>query len=211
MKKKTTQNYQKAFTVVELIMATAVFSVVLLLGLTGFIQIGKMFYKGVTLSQTRDASSNVLQTVTNDIKLASDTARPVPNMSNAICIGNHRYSYQIGRKLTALDGGSPSQYALKRETFNNPGECMNSSISPSSTSASTELLQNNMRLAKFSVSQIGATNLHSVNIKVIYGDDDDLTTTSDYNAAQCKASPVGTEYCAVSELSTIVYRGLGSN
>lgn len=196
---------RKGFTVIELIMATAVFSVVLLLGLTGFIQIGKMFYKGVTLSQTRETATNVSQTISEDIKRASgDVAVISPN---AYCIGNHRYTYQIGQKI--VSNPSPGQFALKRETYKSPGDCVTPSNPPQST-ASPELLKNNMRLGRFSVTQV-ANNLYSVNIKVIYGDDSDLTTTGDYNVAQCAASEVGTQYCAVSELSTIVYRGLGNN
>ena len=194
---------QQGFTIVELIMATAVFSVVLLLGLTGFIQVGKMFYKGVTLSQTRDASTDILQTVSNDLKFASQ----VTSNANIVCIGNHRYTKNLNQKLSTADGPA-TNFALKRETFNNHADCLNTSVTPNAT-GSPELLQNNMRISRFDINQVGnpAQNLYSINIKVIYGDDEDLTSTD--ASAQCKGTSVGTQFCAVSELSSTVYRGLG--
>lgn len=192
---------KSGFTIIELTMATAVFSVVLLLGLTGFIQIGRMFYKGVTIAQTRDTATNILQTVSNDIRQA-ESVQPID--STHLCIGNHRYSVAPG---VMVSSGSPSVFGLKRETFNGQGQCMNLSITnPSSTSASPEMLQNRMRIASFNVSSIGP-DLYRVNFKVVYGEDSELTS-NDANA-QCRSSSVGTQFCATSELTTFVHRGLG--
>lgn len=197
------------FTIIELIMATAVFSMVLLLGLTGFIQVGRMFYKGVTMAQTRDAARDTLDLVTNDIKLASS----VGTVQNAggltyLCIGNHRYSINQFNKVTTLnDGASSTNFGLKRDTLPG-GSCDNTSVPLASQSGSTELLGNRMRLLRFEVLPVtGSPNLYTVNVKIAYGEDGELNNPNTVGAT-CRSSSVGTQFCSVIELNTQVYRGL---
>ena len=50
---------QKGFTVLELMIATTVFSVMLLLTTTGMIQIGKVYYKGLVTAKTQDTVRSI--------------------------------------------------------------------------------------------------------------------------------------------------------
>lgn len=203
MNKKT--RYAQGFTIVELIMATAVFSLVLLLGLTGFIQVGRMFYKGVTISQTKDVVTTTVQTISGDIKLAK--AVQVLNggtTSPTVCIGNHRYSVRLN---TAVDtSASNGNYALKREIM--PSDICDTNPISIAQAASPELLGNRMRLLKFDVREIGSgTDLYFVNIKIAYGADEDFENPNTAGA-QCKNSVVSSQFCATTEFSTYVYKGV---
>src|SRR5581483_9172525 len=92
----------KGFTITELVIATAVFSVVLMLGVVGFVQIGKQFYKGVSVSQTRDIASQIMNAITSDIRLSQggvqnvgfQTTDPTTGTTTSLygyCIVNHIY------------------------------------------------------------------------------------------------------------------------
>ncbi len=52
------------FTIIELLIATTIFSVVLLLAASGLLYIGRLYYKGLTSSATQEAARNIMQELT---------------------------------------------------------------------------------------------------------------------------------------------------
>src|SRR5579872_5826410 len=98
---------QKGFTITELLVATAVFAGVLLLAVVGFIQIGRLFYKGVSVTQTRQDATQIMNSVTTDIRLSSGIQTGTFSCGHGACaggastltvycIGNHLYIPNTG-------------------------------------------------------------------------------------------------------------------
>src|SRR3989304_3767728 len=99
------QKSQGGFTVSELMIATAVFSILLLLSLAGFLQIGQLFYKGTNITQTSDAANQVVKSLKNDIAfdpesstitVASSPASPAKDAIPDRCYfsaGFNRYAF----------------------------------------------------------------------------------------------------------------------
>lgn len=65
-KEKTIKN-TAGFTIVELMIATVVFSVILILITTGIIQIGKAYYKGIIGSRTQETARKITDEVGRSI------------------------------------------------------------------------------------------------------------------------------------------------
>lgn len=198
-----TKDKQKnsGFTVVELMIATTVFAVVLLVFLSALLRISQLFYKGVNLSNTQETARNINQTVSNDIQYYHDQPDHPISAFTYYCIGNHRYSYNLFQQYTP-GGGS---YGLLEEDL--PG-CPDPSATPLNTSTGKELLSPGMQLNKFNINCMA----HSctVTTKVVFYSDDPtvlLPTANDPNAV-CSGPAESTQYCATAEYnSTVVLQG----
>lgn len=199
----------RGFTLVELMIATTVFSVVLLIVSVGLIQIGRAYYKNITSSRTQEAARSVI----DDISGSSQLSESPPRISGdgvatpgAVCLGTDRYTYRIDDPISA-----PGEHALYADKISASAEC--TPVNLASPPEGRELLSENMRLLHFSVTPMGGlTNVH---IKVGYGDSDLLTHYHENGTrnlavspsdAQCRSSSQGGTFCAVSELETIVKR-----
>lgn len=199
---------QGGFTVLELLVATMVFSVVLLLLTFGILQIGRIYYKGVTSASTQETARTVIDLVARDIQFsggafAKDPTPPGDGATGFYCVGNHRYSYILDRQLSTsptpgvqsahglvVDEVSPCNFATGPQNFMLP-----------SLPGSRELLGARMRIDKFVIEEVpGSAGLYNITIRVVYGDNEllDFATHSRCN------SGAGSAFCAVSELTTTV-------
>lgn len=229
------------FTIIELMFSTVVFSLILLLCLASLVQIGKLYYKGVTTAQTQEATRNVMDELTQSVQLNAGTISfptppagpdiaPVPsqpattNTSGYFCIGDILYSYVIDRQQT--DGTADPQlkqihHVLWAQDLTN---CASTATGPSDltldtpSAASThgrELLGPHMRLLRINITHpLGSTapNLWQIDLAVGYGDDDLFLVDNAATPVRkyCKTADAGTQFCATSELNTIVNRRLVS-
>ena len=177
------------FTIVELLMATAVFSLVLLVAVIGFIQVGKMFYKSVEIGKTSDTAGNILDSVTTDFRsvgsgdLMPDIANPplIPNSGNEtgyLCIGSHRYTYFLSEYQpgSIINLNSPlSPVGLIRDDISLNSSCLSPYNAGSYTwgPGAQQMLGDGMSLGKFYISQPNAASfpaLYQVKIAVGFGD-----------------------------------------
>lgn len=208
---------QKGFTIVELLIATMVFSVVLLVLTAGIIQIGRVYYKGITESQTQAATRAIVNAVKQDLQFSSGAV--VPGISSggmkANCIGNRVYQY-----TNALYTGTST--GIVSGTLS-AGSCAPGMSLPASLTRPQELLGNRMRVINFSVTTVSA-DFYTVVVRVASGENDllcspsrsDCSTPTDtfsgYAASgvptdtTCKNIRTGSQYCSVSEISTLVER-----
>src|SRR5690606_2255321 len=93
------------FTIVELLIATVVFSMVLLVCAFAILHVGRMYYKGMIISRTQDVSRKVIEDVAGAIQFGpsgNDVVRPGTGTAPAAdirawCIGTTRYTYSISR------------------------------------------------------------------------------------------------------------------
>lgn len=203
-------NRAAGFTIIELLIATVVFSMVLILITVGVLSFTKSYYRGVNQSNTQSAARTVLENITQAIQFSGDdvtTALPQTNGSRGVCVGNQRYSYLPGKQL--WDDGAPNP-ALNQTKhvllLDKPGSCAGLpalDVQAASIGSATELLQPRMRLSKLTIERVGVTELYQVTVRVVYGDDDLLNNPTGDNAS-CKVSISGSQYCAQSELSATV-------
>lgn len=107
MPKKSNQD---GFTILELVIATSVFGVMLLLATTGMLEIGRAYYKGITASKTqaitRDIENDISNSIQNGGGAETSQHTVTPEYKNksgfelkAKCVGDTRYSYAIDAKV----------------------------------------------------------------------------------------------------------------
>lgn len=197
MRIKSIKNQQQGFTIVELLIATLIFSVVLLIVTVGIIQISRVYYKGITESNTQNVTRNIADTISQAIQFNGGIVTNTPNSASGVfCVGNQQFSYRRGIMLT--EATSTSNYSLLQSTTSG---CTSSSLVP--TSNFKELVAPKMRLSNLVVQKTG-TNLYTITIKVTYGDDDLLNNATSTNPT-CKVG-AGSQFCSISELTTTVVK-----
>ena len=64
-------NKQNGFTIVELLIASAVFSFVILGASVAIIQISRLYYKGIIVSNTQTSAKAILDSITQAIQYES--------------------------------------------------------------------------------------------------------------------------------------------
>jgi prepilin-type N-terminal cleavage/methylation domain-containing protein len=189
---KSFKNYKKnneGFTVIELLIATAVFSVVLLVFLSAFLRISQLFYKGVNLTNTQEAARNVVQSIADDIQFYHD---PPKVFGNYFCIGNHEYVYNIGTQYTP-----GTNFGIVKQ---NVASC----AAPGGAPNGQELLDPGMQLNKLALNCVGNQCTVTVNV-VFYGSDPSVLSpnATDPNA-QCSGPDNSTQYCATASYSRTI-------
>jgi prepilin-type N-terminal cleavage/methylation domain-containing protein len=224
MKKSKLKKLVQGFTVVELLIATAVFSVVLLVAQTSFVRIGHLFYKGVTITQTQDVAAHIFQDINGNFQNAPNVGGSQNSASGGydyLCVGNARYTYRINNEINtdnAVNHSPSGNYGILKDVLPGSGSqcaapcdqasgnCTAASMAPLNNP--TELLGNNMRVEKFAINQSTSTsNLYTVEIILAYGDDNALTytTAGDYSTVACQGD-VENNFCAVSHINTAMLR-----
>jgi prepilin-type N-terminal cleavage/methylation domain-containing protein len=198
---------QKGFTVIELLIATAVFGMVLLVISIGVLQISRVYYKGITERNTQNVARSITDQIAQSIQfgggvVTTTPAAPTPGSSYAFCVGNRQYSYQVGHQLVdSVVSSDQKRHALTtRNVAGCPGAAAENMGNP--TTDGRELLAPKMRLANLQVENIG-TDLYKISVKVVYGDSDILNNPT-ATTATCQGIRAGAQFCAVSDLTTVV-------
>lgn len=214
MRAHHTLHRDRGFTIVELLVALAVFSVVLVVVTAAIIQISRVYYKGITETKVQATARSVMDTISQGIQFGGGTisgtpSSVTPGSSYAFCIGNQEYSYRPGFKLTDnTPGAGETNYALMVRTTAGCSGSMPQNLA--GTPTGREMLAPNMRISNLVIRSVGS-NLYQIQVRVVYGDDDQLVSPSGNAAgargpdAGCRGQ-AGRQFCAVSELNTTVVR-----
>jgi prepilin-type N-terminal cleavage/methylation domain-containing protein len=223
---------EKGFTIVELMIATAVLATMLLILTIMLLSIGKLYYRGLNQARVQDSVRNVTDDISAELQLASNGVQvggPVM-ISNggtqvqiaAYCIGTTRYTYNIGTQIgTGTDTTTPPtpqiQHVLWKDT-NTSGGCAplnlaaaNPSGGVPTSSDGAEMAPPNSRLTNFSITGTPAGSTNSpfvISIEIAYGNADLLTAVSGpAGSVNCRGG-TGDQYCATSSLVTTVVKRL---
>lgn len=206
------KNKSKGFTIVELMIATSIFGVILIVAASGVIAVGRMYYKGITSSRTQEVARSVIETVSRTIQFTGQpmsTGGSFPG-TQSICFGRDRYTYTIDEKIV---DPPPDVIGLKHDIRTDLDVC--APLEPDD-SAGTELLPGGTRLLDFQITPTDSSNLtYRINVKVAYGDNDLLThyppnaddaasPTASSATGLCRGGIAGSHFCSVSELETVV-------
>jgi prepilin-type N-terminal cleavage/methylation domain-containing protein len=196
---------ERGFTVIELLIATVVFSVVLLIVTTGIIQATRVYYEGVTEANTQNVARSISDTIGQAIQFSAGAVTGTPASATAgsqsfFCVGGVEYLYYPGYQLVDT-APIPAKHQISHALIAHPfsGGC-----AASGSLTGRELLSPKMRLSNIVVKNVGTDpNTWQVQVRVVYGDDDLLSNPTATNAA-CAAKTAGTQFCAVSDLTTVV-------
>lgn len=224
-----TKRFQaRGFTVIELMVATLIFTVIMIVLTTGILQFSREYYKGVISSQTQSVTRSIVDEVVRSIQYNSGEVSELTSNSAAApgrttvygyCLGGtKRFSFSLNRQIkdSGALGTNQARHGLISDTTTgcnantrawNPANAPTSLAAPVPTQAAPsanarELLGEHMRVAKFEITP-GANGLYTVTVKVIYGDNDLLTDLT--SNAMCRTT-IGSQFCAVSELTTTVQK-----
>ncbi len=205
---------QAGFTIVELAIATTVFSLVLIVVLYGVLSFTHAYYRGINNSATQNTARSIVSNVSQAIEFSGgiptgDAIDATPGHQNVtyFCDGSNVYVYQPGVQFS----GSP--------TLTSPG-LYEKPASPGCTfdgtlSGGRELLAKGMRVAVLTVQQNTSSKAYMIAVRLALGDDDLLcspaTTGScapngtlpvyNKNDLQCKQH-TGYQFCAVAALGS---------
>lgn len=221
---------QRGFTIVELMIATMVFSVIMLISSAVVVRFTSNFQRGVVQNTTQNAARSIIDSVTQTLQVAPvGTFKVLEENSGArgYCIDGMRYSYALGGQI-----GTDTSHALVQDTglgnaCADPSDGVSRAQNIASSASGKELLSPNMRLANFTIREHPNGQLFYVNIKLAYGDEDLLCSqavagscqsgaaalnvnglsAAELDGLQCRGD-IGSQYCGVSELSTTVQRRL---
>lgn len=221
------------YTIIELMIASMVFSVILLGASASLIQIGRMYYKGVITSRTQGVTRTLTDEISRGVQFSDQTvsqAGPEEKGTgdkisvSAVCIGTTRYTYAINVEVsdsasTYTNNNHRAPHALWKDEVTDAGDCNPGKSLPDLTSNSlgggTEMLESSMRLKAFDVcSGSGGDTLCAINIGVVYGDDDVLNFSNESTKTDpksCQAIVTGAQWCAISQLSTQVFKRIREN
>lgn len=200
---------QKGFTIIELMIATSVLSVILVMVSVMMIGVGKLYNKGINLSRVQGNVRAINSEISQQIQLSNATPHPGADDSStqpsytfkSLCIGPTRYSYVLNHQIGSTVVSPQLKHVLWRDK--DDGTCKPRDLTSSSPSGDgTELIAPNSSLTAFDV-QLQPSS-YKVTVGVAYGDDgpEGLINFAGINS-RCKGG-TGDEYCATAYLSTDV-------
>ncbi len=230
IKKKNGLKYFSGFTIVELLIATAVFSGVLLVAMVGFLQIGRLFYKGVTITQTQNTAQQIVNELTSGIQSSASSNNIKATLPSSVtsnytgyvyaCVNGFRYTYGVvsgkpiiyDQSLAAnYSATSSGNFGLVRDKLSGSSSCDLPSVTPVGSASPIELLGSRMMVANLKVQSASSTlkDLYTVSETIAYGTYSVLNlSVNSLPYASCLSGLSSAQFCAVSTLSTSVYRGL---
>ncbi len=202
----------RGFTIVELMISTAVFSFILLITSAGVIAIGRAYYKSLTSTRVQESARSLMEDVSRSVQFSANGSVQgdddinndgVPVAIRVRCFGDDRYTYTIDQRVTGNNNGIYRD--VMPSTGCQPSNCFNQ---PKAGCNGRELLGENMRLLIFDLTGSPPSLL----VKIAYGDNDLLSNYNDagvrlnenYADVQCRAGIAGSNFCAVSQLETSV-------
>lgn len=205
---------QRGFTIVELMIATTVLSVLLLMATVMISSIGNLYYKGVNQSRLQDTARTVANDVSQRLELQAGSSTPPTTTKvytfgsgnvtvNSICIGTTRYSYVIGKQIGSNGPtGNPVQipHVLWRDTISG-ASCTPLNLTQASPAGSgadgTELMMPGGSINVFTVNTASAP--YDITLSVAFGDRS-LLTGSGVNTFCISAK--GDQFCSTALVNT---------
>jgi len=127
------KNQQSGFTVVELMVSTIIFSLILVAAMAGLVQIGRLYYRGITTARTQEQTRNVMAELSQSIQFTRVNVRvaavqpsiPIdPDNSDSdsdpaksfFCVGPRRYTFMVDRKLSFDPDTNPDLSSRRKES-----------------------------------------------------------------------------------------------
>lgn len=201
------------FTIVELLIATTVLTVVLVGASFVLVQVGRLYYKGSITAKTQSAGRNIVDSISRPIQLrggipSTPTEHPTVPNTYVVCVGNQRFTYQTQYQVGT--GPNRRPHAVWRDTIQNQGECLTTAPNITNTTISTpgeSMLSDGMRLFELGIdpSPTGAAGIYVISVRMGYGELTTFSTdpvTTEPNG--CLGQVAGGQFCAYAAYNTSV-------
>jgi prepilin-type N-terminal cleavage/methylation domain-containing protein len=230
IQKKRYMTSQTGFTIVELLIATTIFTMVLLIASYAIVHVGKLYYKGLITGRTQDMARQFGDEISQTIQFGPqcDTVQcfmrentaGVPFSSGtqnitvrSRCLGSNRYSYVLEKPMGT--GSLEARHVLWRDRV--PDDYLTcapldlTQVTPSDTftlSPGADLLASKMRIPVFNVT---GGSLWNIEFVISHGDSVDLfeaATASVPAFTRCVGIRASGQFCAVAGYSTTVTKRL---
>jgi len=206
----------KGFTIVELMIATMVFSVVLLVITFGVVYFTTSYYRGVNGSTTQSTAQDALDTISQAVQFSGISSVAPDASQTFFCAGTKLFVYQLGVQYKGDPTATTGLYMLNKTGSNCAYQA------PAANDGGTELLGKNMRVLGFNMTKVTAGSgssgdVWSLGLRIAYGDDDllcsptvgncsnnNVLTTSQFSNSDviCKVQ-AGSQFCTIANLSTV--------
>jgi prepilin-type N-terminal cleavage/methylation domain-containing protein len=219
-------NNNSGFTILELIIATAIFSGALLMLMLGFLSISNSYTKGLTVTETQNVSRNVINTISQSLEFGNTSSYQAPiisatsggangTQSGWFCADNYVFAYTLGEEA-GVNGGNSLEQIYDTVCPPSGGSCPYESgiinaDNCAKYSGATELLGPRMRLTALNITSTDGT--YQINVRIAYGDTQYLKgavvggATQYYDTSSSEVTCTGTvsnNFCATSGLQTVV-------
>lgn len=220
---------ENGFTIIELMIAASVLAVILLMVTVIMINIGNLYYKGVTQARVQDDVRSISDDLAKQLEL--DDAALVPGSTvvytnhgqnvnvSSYCVGSVRYSYVVGIQMgSGFDTDALPTHQINHVLWRDvdiKGDCEPLDLTASDPTAAaptlsqpgsgSELAAPGSRLAYFTITSTSGISPYTISLELAYGNYDLLTATtgSPTNLVNCKVG-TGDRFCATSNLTTTV-------
>lgn len=179
---------QRGFTLVELLLAMAFFSFILLFVTTGFIIINRSYNKGITSKMVQDEARSTLEFLTREIR--TTPAGSITTTTGCLSVGAN--SYYWTERVDDTNTASPFRLLYQ------PGvNCSDMK----SVDLSTDLLNDRVGVQYLDISPTGTGSSLSLTLILSTVSTDLIDGVN--SAAKCFVES-GSQYCDVVEVSTVV-------
>ncbi|MFZ1249561.1 MAG: prepilin-type N-terminal cleavage/methylation domain-containing protein [Candidatus Saccharimonadales bacterium] len=210
------KSVQAGFTIVELMIATLIFSIILTLITVGVVSFTNHYYKTVHISTTQNTTRKIIDIISQAIQFGTSSVTPTDPAKDYFCAGGYVFLYDTNGVQFTDTAGQRGLYMKPMET----SICV--PPTPPELTGGTQLLGDKMRITKVAVTEQPGS-LYSVDVMVVYGEDDlfclsDTPETCAVGAATvnsavfynnpnitCKTG-IGSQFCAVSRLTASVQK-----
>jgi prepilin-type N-terminal cleavage/methylation domain-containing protein len=186
--------HERGFTMVELLIAMAVFSFMMMIVTAGFVQVVKIHQSGIASRTTQQNSRLVLDAVSKDIRLAATAATANPGQKNWLCLarGSLTQEYAVDTNGDLQVGTIPSQA---------PGVCPPPNFSDTARGW-RRLNDPSVEVTQFAAATTAGvqTGLGTAMVTITMASRNNLDAL-DTSRTRCLPGP-GAQFCAVTTLST---------
>jgi len=161
---------QQGFTIVELMIATLVFSVVLLIITVGVLNFTHAYYSGINSSNTQNTARSIVNNITQAVEFSGTTITPTKPVSP----GSSTYYFCANNNTFVFTPGV--LYNADKPSADTPGlyQAATNACDPAGVNYSKgrELLGQNMRIVQLSVADGAEPRTYTVGVRLAFGDDD---------------------------------------
>jgi prepilin-type N-terminal cleavage/methylation domain-containing protein len=179
---------QHGFTLVELLLAMAFFSFILLFVTTGFIMVNRAYNKGLTVKLVQDEGRRTMETLTREIRSTSSegisTAADCAELNGNIYIWSER-----------IDGSTDPKKPYRLQKIEGT-TCSNRS------GTAVDMLNDRIGVQSLSITEPDANGLVYIDL-VLSTSDTDLLDSNTGSSTACELGN-GEQYCDVVHMETIV-------
>lgn len=195
------------FTIIELLVSTVIFSLILLILTAAIIQLSSIYYRGVVNARTQEVSRSIVDEISRQIQYSKNdptNVSGIPGGVTARCVGGVLYKYKTMQQVDS-SSTDPLKHALVSNS-SCTGPTLSSLFVP--TAGDKELLGDNMHLRTLN---IPPPLPYTVSIAIGYGNPG---TPALYNNGDFTGSPPnntcrftikqGGQFCSAAQYSTTV-------